>query len=355
MRKKILMIHATQFGYHNNAFKHSTVLSKDYDITFICFKQPSNKIITYDQINVKYINWRKPILFSKVLFMLYCIYRIFFFYGLIFVYYFPGCDMFKKLFRKKIMILDVRTLGVSSDAEYNRKHDKNLLKTGLLYNHVCFLSEAIRKKINFPKNKSTIVDLGADVISTKNKDYSKFSLLYVGTLNNRNLDTTIRGIKLYIDETLDRNLEYHIVGGGTSDVYNKLFNLTKDLGLSDIIKFYGSIPHDEISSYFDNCSYGISFVPMTDYYDSQPVTKTIEYALSGLFVIGTATSENGRMINDENGILIQDTPDSFSKAIYFVKNNYFKFKENSIRDSLKQFLWENIISNELIPLIRNII
>lgn len=41
---------------------------------------------------------------------------------------------------------------------------------------------------------------------------------------------------------------------------------------------------------------------MTEYYDSQPPTKTFEYALSGLYVLATKTRENEKVITNDNGV-----------------------------------------------------
>lgn len=70
------------------------------------------------------------------------------------------------------------------------------------------------------------------------------------------------------------------------------------------------LENKDLEPYFEQANVGISFVPMTDHYDAQPATKTFEYSNSGLYVLGTATTENKKSI-DNNGVLIQDTPESF--------------------------------------------
>lgn len=41
------------------------------------------------------------------------------------------------------------------------------------------------------------------------------------------------------------------------------------------------------------------YVPITDYYEYQPPTKTFEYVLSGLLCLATATSSNKEVITEE--------------------------------------------------------
>jgi nucleoside-diphosphate-sugar epimerase len=58
--------------------------------------------------------------------------------------------------------------------------------------------------------------------------------------------------------------------------------------------------------YFDIHNIGVSYIPMLKCFDNQPPTKTFEYLLSGMPVIATATNANKDIINDVNGVLIND-------------------------------------------------
>ena len=86
-------------------------------------------------------------------------------------------------------------------------------------------------------------------------------------------------------------------------------------GLSKIINIAGTIPHPQLKPRFDAANIGVSYVPLTDYYDCQPVTKTFEYLLPGMPVVATLTSENRNVIHSENGVLVGDTTEDFYKGM----------------------------------------
>ena len=86
---------------------------------------------------------------------------------------------------------------------------------------------------------------------------------------------------------------------------------------------------------------------MTPYFDCQPPTKTFEYLLSGMPVIATATYENSLVVNDGNGVLINDTADSFCEGLEKLANNRVVYNSEKILTTCKQYTWENIIHNDL--------
>ena len=354
MKDKLLLIHKTQFGYHTNAFKHCYYLKEKFDISFICFAG-NKKRINMEGVNIIYVPSKLPYILRAILFFIYTFWNLIFFKGTILVYYFKGCAVYKKVFKRKRMILDVRTLSVSSDDHINNINDRVLYQTALSYDYVTFLSESMREKILFPHEKSAIVPLGADIISTKSKSYDKLELLYVGTITNRHIERTLYGLKAYIEKYHQRDIKYHIIGDGYSpNELPELVNLAKELNLDKYVTFYGRIPNNELKPYFDLCNVGVSFVPMTNYFDAQPVTKTYEYAMSGLIVIGTQTSANINIINTNNGVLINDDALSFCEALNYIQANHTQFIEQNIRESLIQYQWKTIVQEKLLQIIKNI-
>src|SRR5699024_2778090 len=153
------------------------------------------------------------------------------------------------------------------------------------------------------------------VISTIDKDFSTLNLLYVGTLNNRNITQTIEGLSIFLKNNpkVKNITTYDIVGDG--DEYSQLMALVDKLSLNHIVKFHGRVPHFKLKMFFDRCNVGISYIPITEYYNYQPPTKTFEYILSGIPCIATQTFENQSLVVADNGILCEDTPVGFSKAL----------------------------------------
>ena len=74
--------------------------------------------------------------------------------------------------------------------------------------------------------------------------------------------------------------------------------------LENVCTTHGRIDYYKLKPFFDKCNVGVSYIPIRDYYQYQPPTKTFEYGLSGLVTIATETKSNQEVINNCNGILI---------------------------------------------------
>ena len=204
-----------------------------------------------------------------------------------------------------------------------------------------------------PEEKSAILPLGADIASTTDKTFEKLNLLYVGTLFNRDVHKTIEGLAIAIKENPQMDIYYDIVGDGIGNELAELKQLVADKKLENHIKLHGYIQHKELKSFLDKCNIGVSFVPMTEYYEFQPATKSFEYVLSGLYTIATSTYCNKEIINEENGILIEDSPASFANGIKEIYNRRTNIKADKIRQTLTPYLWKNIVKNEMSLILNN--
>lgn len=348
--RKLLIIDKHQFGYLTDTYKWCEHLKDLFKITIVTISDGQKKKINMDGIriievtsNIKYIR--------GLFFMLLSLYNICVFRGKTIVIYFNGCKLFKMILPWKRIILDIRTLSVSKNDYKRKKFDDKLKRTIRSYDFITIISDGIRNKLNIPSSKSSILPLGSDVLSSKKKEYDYMKLLYVGTLCNRNIHETIIGLARFNKLFPNIKISYDIAGTGDSNEINEILHLIEEYRMHDIVTFHGFIPYTELNFLFDKCNIGISYVPCTDYYDNQPPTKTFEYILSGLFCIATATFSNKEIINNSNGILIDSTPDSFTKSLITVCNNITRLDEKSIRDSLKNYEWNDLIINYLIPVL----
>lgn len=350
MKRRLLFINGGQFGYHTDAYMHCNYLKDKYDISFLCFDTGRKKIYM-DGIKIIYVPYNGSRIMRGIRFLIYSVLRMIFFKGLVFVIYFPGAIYLKKVLPWKKMILDIRSLGISPDSSYNIKFDSELKNTALLYDHITIISEGIRNKLGLPLNKTTILPLGADPVSEKKKQFNSLNLFYVGTLSNRDIEKTIYGLDKFIRQNNDVKITYDIVGDGYNNETDKLLKLSKKLNLLNIVKIHGRIPNTEIKPFFDKCNIGVSFVPIQDRYEFQPVTKTFEYVMSGLYTIATCTYENKKVINDVNGILIKDSDDDFCRALEFIVKNRDRISALDISDTLVNYKWSEIVNNTLYPLL----
>lgn len=353
MSNNILIINKTQFGYHTDYYKYCEYLRDRFNITYICFDSNLKKI-SLSGVKVKYISnlGTKP--FRGARFVLTTINFILTFKGLIFIHYFEYCQLLKRIFKKNKMILDIRTLSISPNTTDRIKYDRQLKNACSYFDHITVISTGVQKKLQLDENKSSILPLGADTISSTNKDFSQLKLLYIGTLSGRNIADTIEGFSLFYNKYSEiEDVTYDIVGSGYGNELNDLRQLVEQLKLSDKITLYGRIPYNELQPFFDKCNVGISYVPVTEYYEHQPVTKTYEYILSGMVCIATGTYENKLVTNTLNGILCNDNANSFSQALASLFDNRHLYHSAIIRNTLCDFTWSKIVEKKLIPILKS--
>ena len=348
---KILIISKEQFGYHTDIYKWCEYLRNDYRIKVVCFGGKQKKYI--DNVEVHYVPHIGNRTVKGVLYILVSLLHILFNKDITIVCNFKGCEIFKKVFPRKRMILDIRTLGVIRDKELRAKEDEDTRKTAKLYDFTTIISEGTRDKLKLDKEKSAILPLGADIMSRKNKSFDSLHLLYVGTLQDRDIDKTIKGISLLLKKYPDIDIKYDIIGGGFNNEVNNFKELAKELELENVVTLHGYKHHDELQYFYNNCNIGVSFVPITEFYDHQPVTKTYEYILSGIYTIATETFSNKQIINKDNGFLIKDTPESFAEGIEHIISNLKVLDSDTIRNTLLDSQWEIIVKHTMLPILKD--
>jgi glycosyltransferase involved in cell wall biosynthesis len=204
--------------------------------------------------------------------------------------------------------------------------------------------------LGLPQYKVHILPLGSDILSRTDKQFDSLRLLYVGTLQFRRIEDTIVGFHRFFHDYRDQiQCSYKIIGSGYAGEEDNLRRLVTELGLQSVVQVLGSIPHDELSPYFDASNIGISYIPKTRFYDVQPPTKTFEYLLSGMAVVATSTSENTRVINNRNGVLVEDNAESFASGLKQIYDRREDFCSSSIRNEGRPYLWESIVNENLRP------
>lgn len=349
MTKRILFIDKGQFGTLTDTLKYCQYLSKDYYIDYICFDQ-KHPYINIPNVNVIYVPFTGPKVFRGLRLILKSIVRCVSFKGFIFIVYFPKCDLIKRFVFWKRMHLDIRTLSVEPDEAVREYENKKINSAIRLFDSVSFISEGIKQQLEEVKNKPTyILPLGSDVISNVSKDFNNLRLLYVGTLFNRNILQTVIGVHLFRKEYPDIPITYDIIGSGKGA--EEIERYISDNHLDDVVCLHGRISHDQLTPFFDRCNIGVSYVPIVDYYNFQPPTKTFEYVLSGLYCIATNTFANREVVFDDNGILINDTPIDFKDALYKVYQKRLLLDSDKIRKTVINFLWSNLINKYLCPIL----
>lgn len=348
-RHGILIINKGQLGTLIDALKWCEYLSHYYSITYVGFNSglPKVKIGGVREIAVPAIG---PRFIRGTLYTLVCLWHILWFRGKIMVVYYPSCHIFKRVFPYKRMLLDIRTLSINPDMEANLQYNNQLRATSRLYDEVSAISEGVAKKIGL--NNIHILPLGADKISDTVKNYSDgIRLLYVGTFQGRQLEKTIKGVMLFHQSHPNIPLSYTLIGDSNHGELQQLKTLVKELHMDDIITFTGRLPYNQLKTYFDKANIGISFIPITEYYNDQPPTKTYEYVMSGLYCVATNTKSNAAIITENNGTLIADMAESVCEALWEFWNKKERVCQQKIEGSVQNSSWGLIVKNNLLPIL----
>jgi len=211
-------------------------------------------------------------------------------------------------------------------------------------------------KFNLNKEKTIITRWGSPLISIKRKVFNELKLFYIGSLTNRNVHETVIGLGLFISR-FGRNMKitYDIVGNGKTLYIDLINKAIQDYSLTDIVKVHGYIEDKKIKYFFDNCNIGVSYVPVTPYYNDVVATKTEEYLLAGMAVIATNTNENAKVVNEEVGVLINDDPESFCNGLLNIEKNLSKYSSEKIFLISEYLSLEYTVKNNVVPAYNSIL
>jgi hypothetical protein len=299
-------------------------------------------------VNVIYVNRKGNFFLRGIRFLKYSLKEMSDNQSIVLIKYFKIISSILRFIKpSQCFVLDIRSGAVVKNPIWRIIINILLRTETMFFNNVTVISKSLAQKLHID-HKAHILPLGADIISDSNKVFDQLKLLYVGTLENRNIDVTIRGFKKFYDEFKNKiDISYTIVGGGSGNEEILLKELASRYNLPNIITITGRIPHNKLKKYFDKANIGISYIPLTDYYNIQPPTKTFEYLLSGMPVLATSTTENNKIINSENGIIVGDKIDDFYQGLKLIYEMRYFFDSKKIRDSSTKYTWKNIVLNNL--------
>lgn len=352
--KKILIINPGYFGSYVDTIYHAQYLKNNYSITYFGINEKDD-FYRIEGINYVLINIPKFRYFSKLKLFI-SLYRVLkkdkFDFAL--MNYFMGCSIVQLVTNRTPIILDIRTSFIFKSELKRVVFNFILSFEAFFFNYITVISEGVKKYLKIKKS-AHILPLGAPSYPFLDKSYNAINLIYVGTFKERNIHDTIIGFsKFYTEYKTNINIKYTIIGSGTEDENNRIKYLIEELKLTNLVNYLGYINHNEIEQYFSQSNVGISYIPITDFFNYQPPTKTYEYLMSGLIVIATKTFENCKVINDKNGILIEDNAESFYNGLVNLQKNIQQFSAKEIYDSSQQYNWENIVSKNLIKYLEQI-
>jgi glycosyltransferase involved in cell wall biosynthesis len=210
----------------------------------------------------------------------------------------------------------------------------------LFFRHKVVVSIDLKQHLHLANN-TKILPIGANILSSTNKQFDKLRLLYVGTLGvQRDVYKTIEGVVEFREKRPNADLRYDIIGKGNG--MNHIKAEIQRFSAGDYIKVHGYVPDEEITPFYDNCNVGVCFARMEDYYLVQPFTKLYEYGLSGMALISVKVKDSVRRIDEKLGVLCDDNADSFADALVQLYDNRMNYDSKYIRDCLKPYSWQSL-------------
>lgn len=346
MKKTFVVVNYSQFGYHTDSLKYCQHMP-NFQIDYFCVNA-GLKRITLPNVTVHY----SPFIINKkittLLFILYVVIWNFFQKKWMFVVYFPYCFLIKKMLNRKNIHLDIRTLSVSPSEDIRADYNNKVKKAMKYFESISVISDGVADELGL--KRYYLLPLGADRLSSQETVFDAIRLLYVGTFFNRNIEQTVYGLKLFVDKHPEiKNIHYDIIGFGNGE--KEIVQMIEKCRIGNYVTFHGRKKYDELPPFFDSCNVGVSYVPIKDYYQHQPVTKTFEFILSGLYCIATETEANKAVVSLENGYLIKDDAGHFASALEYIYLNRDGFDSERIMNSLKEYLWPNLIEKYFIPIL----
>ena len=350
---RLLIIDVNPFGALTDVVKWVQYLPKDWSIKVLCFAPKQGERAEVEGVTVKEVHNFNNRQAKAIIFFLYSFWQLLFLRGKVIVVYFPHCELLKRLFPWKKMLLDIRTLSVNKDINVRQRHNAAVRRACLVFDKVSAISEGVAKQLG--DIDVNILPLGADTISSSKKEYSNgIRLIYVGIFSNRNIEETIKGVVDFHNTFPHIPICYKLIGYGTTSEEESIKKLIQSCSADNFIKFIGRVPHHRLSSYFDESNVGISFVPITDYFEYQPPTKTFEYCISGLFCLATGTKANKDIITSDCGLIINDTAQGVKEGLIKYWSICTSVNETAVRRSLETSKWQVIVETHLNPIITSL-
>lgn len=211
-------------------------------------------------------------------------------------------------------------------------------------------------KYRIPRRKVLEVEVGMPDYGYKERDFKDLKLVYIGSINYRNVWQAVEGFDLFVRKHPECNCTFDIIGAGNPEETGKLMNTINNAKYCNRIKYHGRLSVSEVKSVFDKCNIGVAYVPICDHMRNSS-TKTIEYALCGMPIIATANSVRSKLVTEDIGVLCNDDPDSFADALSRLKDNIAlgRYSSQAIREKYDSYSIEKVMKTKYVPLIDNLL
>jgi glycosyltransferase involved in cell wall biosynthesis len=353
--KTLVVLNQVQYGYHTPWYFFCKYLRSRFDIVYVCWDYGYPRVPD-DGVKVRYVArtgpkpvrlWRFVSASRRELLENPGAVRV--------VRYFRGCSLLRPGRGSRGMVFDVRSGSVLRTPLQRRFEDTLIRLESMAYGSIMILSRDLIPYLRLPEKKCHVVPLGGEPMGLPPRTFEGLHLLYIGTLFQRDLQKTVDGLALFLrDLPPPAAVTYDIVGDGPEADRLRIEEAIRRAGLAERVRCHGRIPYPRLSGLAGQCNVGVAFVPLTDHFRSQPVTKVYEYLLAGMPVIATDNPQVRPVLNPSNGVLHQDTPEGFAAALREVWSRRASYDSALISEDARRYSWESIVHENLGPYLEHI-
>lgn len=253
-------------------------------------------------------------------------------------------------------VMQMYAPGVTPSKIKNVIHDLQVMMNVRFFDHVFIGSERAKRVFKVPDHKAYITGVGVEAPDFRIRKFDEINLVYLGMLSNRFIHETVKGFADFYRENKDSiTMRYCIIGDGYVKDVNELKKSIAEAGDDIPIEYLGRLDDDLVRDVFMKSNVGVVYNRVSPYYTNNISTKLYEYLLSGMPVIAVKNKSLLDVVNIENGVLIDDTPDGFKRGLKVIWANLNKYNSSVIARSGEACSVERVVQEKMIPYFNTIL
>lgn len=343
------------------------------DVTFIVIKEiGSSYSQSISEVNVICVPMKRY-RFSKLIYPLRFVFKVMAVlrnseFDIIHIYAFRFCSVLPLLCKKSARkwVFHIITGSINNNRLLAKLSNRLTRLESRLFDHRIVVDKLVGELVLGPGTAFSVLPNGVDLerfkpqIEESNREqlgYKSDDILAIYSAKlapQRDTQKLIRGFSIATKS--EPRLKLMVVGDGPH--IDQLKTLSKRLQAERSVTFAGYVSYPKMHRYLAVCDIGLAYVPIKMQYDSQPPLKTLEYLSTGLATIATDTAGNRKyVISGKNGILIKDNARDIAGALLKLARDASlrQTLSQQARKSVSSFSWSNIVSENLLPVYRDLL
>jgi len=244
-----------------------------------------------------------------------------------------ACAWLKGICKYRLII---QCLGSDVNVHSKNNFRKKLLKKSFdLSDGIITVSKALQSEVEKISNKANVKTIYNGVnfsrFTLSVEKFDKLSLIFIGNIiKTKGIYELINAVKIMIKS--GENLHLHIVGNGPE--LDNIKALIVKHGLQESVTVHGTVNHHQVVDLLQKCH----ALVLPSYQEGVP-NVIMEALACGVPVVATKVGGIPEVVNDNNGVLINDHNES-DVVEGIEKCLSSKWNEQVIRKSIRTYTWD---------------